>query len=174
MRALNLQVSVFHALSGRRAVVLGVHTGMVYSLVFSADTATLLSASGDRTACAWSLPPLPTPPGHSGTLATRAVAQEPADCRISSGSGTHRRSNSGKHVVLQHPCFVYAAELCPVLLSAPPLLLAVTAAYDGALRLWDATCGQLLTLLQVSVSRSCHVMHPTVPELPASATPAHN
>ncbi len=105
-------IRVYDAHTGSEACApLEGHSGLVHALEWSPDGAWLLSASSDGTALVWCLPRHPAAPG--------ALADAPA----------------APHARLTHPqlAYVYAARFHPTL----PCLV-VTAAYDGALRLWDA------------------------------------
>ena len=87
------------------------HSGLVNALDWSPDAQWLVSAASDGTALVWHLPRHPR--------AAHALAAAPAM----------------PHARLTHPqlAFVYAARFHPAL----PCLV-VTAAFDGAVRLWDA------------------------------------
>jgi hypothetical protein len=51
--------------------------------------------------------------------------------------------------VLQHACYVYAAEFAPAQAATGGLPLLATAGYDRSIRLWDVDAGQMLMALQV-------------------------
>uniref|UniRef100_A0A383VQN2 Uncharacterized protein n=1 Tax=Tetradesmus obliquus TaxID=3088 RepID=A0A383VQN2_TETOB len=137
------KIVLYQALTGRLCWVLGSHAGMVYSITWARDDSSIITASADYTAKVWHLPLLPSP-ANASTHATLGGMSEMTGTAASSSS-----SSSVSCSVLQHKCFVYAAELHPV---QQPLLLAVTGGYDGFVRVWSAADGQQLAALQVSGS----------------------
>ncbi|KAI8466790.1 MAG: hypothetical protein J3K34DRAFT_460714 [Monoraphidium minutum] len=69
------------------------------------------------------------------------------------GGGAARWDDGGCGVgvaTLQHACFVYTAEFCPM--AGLGSCVVATGGYDGALRLWDAARGLLLCCVQLSLS----------------------
>jgi WD40 repeat protein len=132
-----LQIVLYQALTGRLCCVLGSHEGMVYSISWARDDSCIITASADYTSKVWHLPLLPCPANAAAAGTASLITSS-----INSSSGVTCS-------VLQHKCFVYAAELHPV---QQPLLLAVTGGYDGMVRVWSAADGQQLSFLQVSCS----------------------
>jgi WD40 repeat protein len=103
------------------------HSGLINSLDWSPDGLFLLSASSDGTALVWFLP---RHPRHAYALAAHP--------------GT-------PHARLSHPqlSYVYSARFHPSLSC-----LVLTAAYDGALRLWDALLDEQVAGRQLAVGAS--------------------
>jgi WD40 repeat protein len=133
---------------------------MVYSISWSRDDACVITASADYTAKVWHLPLLPSPANANAAQHADPTAGVASDGRSTLGTGAAAAAAAaadGSGVscsVLQHKCFVYAAELHPV---QQPLLLAVTGGYDGVVRVWSAADGQQLSCLQVRICANYHV-----------------
>lgn len=131
---------MYHGLTGQIQSILGRHDGIVYCMSWAKDDLALVTASADYTSKVWHFP-LTKP---SGAVA-EVTAQPPTDLtqpRVPDGL-LHATSCC----VLQHTCYVYAAEFHPML---QPLPIVATAGYDGTLRLFNGMTGQVLFSLKVS------------------------
>jgi WD40 repeat protein len=146
---LPLQIMLYQAFTGRLCCILGSHEGMVYSISWSRDDACIVTASADYTCKVWHLPLLPSPTNAAHNIDPTGNVANASDGGSMLGTNAAAAAAAGSGVscsVLQHKCFVYAAELHPV---QQPLLLAVTGGYDGVVRVWSAADGQQLSCLQV-------------------------
>jgi WD40 repeat protein len=152
------QIMLYQALTGRLCWVLGTHEGMVYSISWSRDDSCVITASADYTAKVWHLPLLPSPANANAaqidpTAGTASDGRSTLGTAAAAAAAAAAADGSGVSCsVLQHKCFVYAAELHPV---QQPLLLAVTGGYDGVVRVWSAVDGQQLSCLQVRLFCAC-------------------
>lgn len=148
-----MQIALYQAMTGRLCWVLGSHEGIVYSINWAKDDSSIITASADYTAKVWHLPLLPSPAHlHDTSHHGLGVSAGSSSAGLSTAAwfGAAAAASSSQQVVctvLQHKCFVYAAELHP---EQQPLLLAVTGGYDGVLRVWSAADGQQLSSLQVN------------------------
>jgi WD40 repeat protein len=147
-----LQVVVYQVLTGRLHWVLGTHDALVYSISWSQDDSAIITASADYTAKIWHLPALPVPYGGSsgavyGTAAGLASMWGGSSTFGSTAAVVGAAASAGVTcVVLQHHCFVYAAETHP---QVAPVMVAITGGFDGTLRMWDACHGLVLSAVQV-------------------------
>eukprot|EP00775_Hariotina_reticulata_P007429 gene7429-7638_t len=117
------------------------------------DDSAIITASADYTAKVWHLPALPVPyKGSSGSIYGTAAGLGTLRAGSSSTFGSTAAAVGAAAsagvacVVLQHHCFVYAAEVHP---RVAPVMVAVTGGYDGTLRVWDACQGLVLFAVQV-------------------------
>jgi WD40 repeat protein len=101
-----------------------------------------------RSACSTSSSTQRVWPGYTDGLGTTATAS----------LGETAAAGGVSVSLLQHTCFVYAAEMHP---TFQPLPTVVTAGFDGVLRLWDME-GVVLCSLMVSLTG-----HPACPGHPA-------
>lgn len=117
----------------------------IYSMTQFACEQSVRTA-GQAAATPASPPRSPTRPYASTLTSSSAVAAEHATL-MSASLGATAAAAGVSVTVLQHTCFVYAAEAHPML---QPLPTVVTAGFDGTLRLWNME-GMVLCSLLVGV-----------------------
>jgi WD40 repeat protein len=107
-------IRVFELGRGREIARLEGHGGLIYSLDWAPSGSALLSASGDGSACVWSLP-----------------RRSPTSIRLRGWPSLYSRLSHSP------PAYVYAARFHPI----DPNIV-VTGSFDHSLRLWDSRLGE--------------------------------
>ncbi|KAH7084733.1 hypothetical protein BKA63DRAFT_1702 [Paraphoma chrysanthemicola] len=125
------------------------HSGYVYSVAFSHDSARLASASGDGTVKIWDASSgacLQTLEGHSGYVYSVAFSHDSARLASASGDGTVKIWDASSGACLQtlegHSSWVRS-----VAFSHDSARLA-SASGDGIVKIWDASSGACLQTLE--------------------------
>jgi WD40 repeat protein/serine/threonine protein kinase len=127
------------------------HRGLINSLGFSPDGKYLLSASNDQTARLWDAmtgEPLGVLHGHTRAILERSTRYTPDGRTIitaSAADGSVRRWDArraeGNGFLRGHESFVYSVAF------HPDGERVASAAWDGTVRVWDATTGRQTLLL---------------------------